>query len=66
VRQATRIAELPGHAAEPYLSRQLQMQRDALLRKGVDPAIVEQEIGSLEAAIRHARCVAHRSERGGR
>ncbi|MFC3078196.1 DUF6074 family protein [Phenylobacterium terrae] len=51
-RQASWFCEQSAKAAEHNLFRQLQLQRDTLLRKGVDAAKVEREVAALERAIR--------------
>ena len=53
-RQAHRITELSPRAGERHLARQLQLQRETLLRKGVAPEIVDCELVALERAIRTA------------
>jgi hypothetical protein len=53
-RQAAWFCDQGERAAESNLWRLLQVQRDALLRRGVDPPVVEREVQALEAAIRAA------------
>ena len=50
-RHAARMACLRAGAAEAYLRRQLDIQRDALIRKGIDPASIETDLKELERAI---------------
>jgi hypothetical protein len=51
-RQARYAAALSADAAERHIAHQLRMQADALLRKGVESNLVQQELKSMEAAIR--------------
>lgn len=51
-RQANRFLDLGPKSCETTLAHQLQVQREALLRKGVDPVDVEREVRGLEGAIR--------------
>jgi hypothetical protein len=53
-RQAQCAAALNPEACERHINRQLQVQRDTMLRKGVSAARVERELKSMEAAIRAA------------
>jgi hypothetical protein len=52
------------HAGERHLCTQLDVQRRTMLRRGVDPAVVEEHIGALEYAIR-AEFGRHVITRGG-
>lgn len=51
-RQAVWFARQTARAAEANLFHHLQVQRDALLSKGVDAAEVEREARALEGEIR--------------
>ena len=51
-RQADRVLELAPDAGERHLLRQVDVQRQALLRKGCSPERVEAECRSLEGAMR--------------
>ncbi len=51
-RQAKWFVEQGHDAAEANLLRQLERQRETLLRKGVDAAHLAEEIRDLESAIR--------------
>jgi hypothetical protein len=51
-KQAAWFGEQTARGAERNLGRQLEVQADALLRKGVDPDQVAREIAALEGAIR--------------
>ena len=51
-RQAQWFVEQSERAAERNLSRQLQVQRETMLRRGVDPTRAEAEVRALEALIR--------------
>jgi hypothetical protein len=51
-RHAARMSELRAKAAENHLASQLKIQRDTMTRKGVDPERIDQELATLEAAIR--------------
>jgi hypothetical protein len=53
-RQAQCAAALNPDACERHISRQMQVQRDVMLRKGVDPVRADRELKSMEAAIRAA------------
>jgi len=52
LRQAEWFAQQSPAAAEANLLRQVQIQREALLRRGVDPCVVERECSGLVGAIR--------------
>ena len=54
VRHAERMAQLSPCAAERHLNNQLRILGDALLRKGVDAAVIDGEMRSLAQAIRNA------------
>jgi uncharacterized protein DUF6074 len=51
-RQAEQMACMNDRAAARYLSHQLQVQRDAMCRRGVPQPLIEREIRNMEAAIR--------------
>jgi hypothetical protein len=51
-RQAAWYREQGHRAAERNLAHQLKLQRDVLLRRGVDPHVVAREIVALAAAVR--------------
>ena len=51
-RQASFYADQSPRAAETNLTRQLQVQADTLLRKGVSPEVVKAEVAALQGAIR--------------
>lgn len=51
-RQADRVLELAPDAGERHLVRQVDIQRQALLRKGCSTGRVETECNALEAAMR--------------
>jgi len=53
-RQARRFVEQQHAAAEANLAHQMRVQRDVLLRKGVEPSRVNAECLALERAIRAA------------
>lgn len=53
-KQAAWFAEQSRSAAERNLERQVQVQRDALRRRGVPPEVVERECRQMEDAIRAA------------
>jgi hypothetical protein len=55
-RHATKMACLPRPAAERYLNRQLEIQREALSRKGIKRADIDAELKSLERALRLGAC----------
>jgi hypothetical protein len=52
-KQADQSACLNPCAAERYLEYQLQVQRDAMRRRGVAEDLVDRELKCMEAAIRH-------------
>ena len=52
MRQARRALELCPQKAEKHLGVQIQVQREALLRRGVDAGTVERQVREFEAAIR--------------
>lgn len=51
-RQGDWLASMSAKAADSVLLQQLQVQRDTLLRKGVDLVAVEVQLKELEDAIR--------------
>ena len=51
-RQARRAAELNQDAGERHILYQLEVQRAALRRKGIDEALIAREIRCMETAIR--------------
>jgi hypothetical protein len=53
-RQAHRVAELTESAGERYIAHQIKTQRDAMLRKGIEPELIERELKCLDGAIRAA------------
>ena len=55
-KQASWLAGMSDRGLERTLWSQLQLQRDALLNKGVDPRTVDVEVGALERAIRAELC----------
>lgn len=52
-RQAARAAEMSPGAGERHLAQQIQIQRDTMVRRGIDPEIVEREMRKLETALRN-------------
>jgi hypothetical protein len=54
MRQAQWFAEQSRSAAERNLRRQVHVQRETLLRRGIPPEVVEQQCAEMEAAIRAA------------
>ncbi|MCP3469823.1 DUF6074 family protein [Bradyrhizobium sp. CCGUVB1N3] len=53
-RQAVVVAELNETAGERYIQHQLRIQRDAMMRKGIDTSLIERELRCLETSIRAA------------
>ena len=51
-RHAARMAMLPEATAEKHLAHQLRVQADVMLRRGIDPALINVQVRSLETAIR--------------
>lgn len=51
-RHARRLTELSGRSAERYLTQQLRVQAETMLRKGISPELVARERQHLETAIR--------------
>jgi hypothetical protein len=50
-RHADIINGLEPRSAERHLAHQLEVQREALERRGVDPERIDREVASLERAI---------------
>ncbi len=53
-RHARRAASLNQAARETHIARQIEIQRDAMLRKGIDEELICRELSGLERAIRVA------------
>jgi uncharacterized protein DUF6074 len=53
-RQATRALELKPSSGQRHIEIQLQMQADAMRRRGVAETLITRELASMEAAIRAA------------
>lgn len=53
-RQAEHASRMNPTGGERYLNHQIQLQVDAMRRKGVDEALVEREIRCMTAALRSA------------
>lgn len=53
-KQARRVAELSPTAGEKHIAAQIKVQRDALMRKGVNAELIKREMTQLESAIRAA------------
>jgi Family of unknown function (DUF6074) len=51
-RQASYAAELNPDAAERHIARQLQVQDDAMRRRGIDENLISRELKCMEGAIR--------------
>ena len=51
-KHAARMASLPETTGEKHLAYQLRLQTETMLKRGIAPDIVEQEVRSLETAIR--------------
>lgn len=51
-RQAHRAAELRPDACERYIAHQIKLQRDCMVRKGIEQWLIDRELGCLERAIR--------------
>ena len=51
-RQADRAAAMSEDAGERHIQRQVELQREALVRKGCDPERVQAECYAFETAIR--------------
>ncbi|MEP6968407.1 MAG: DUF6074 family protein [Pseudomonadota bacterium] len=52
LRQAAWFAEQGARAAEVNLSRQLKIQRDVMVRRGIAVEAIELQLSRLETAIR--------------
>lgn len=52
VRHARRMAMLPEKTAEKHLAHQLNIQVETMLKRGIDPELIEQERAALELAVR--------------
>jgi hypothetical protein len=53
-RQAKRAAALNAAACERHIALQIEIQRDTLLRRGVEENILRRELKGMEASIRAA------------
>jgi Family of unknown function (DUF6074) len=51
-RNAARIAAATHPTAEKLLQHALQVQGDTMARRGIDPALITEQMRSLETAIR--------------
>lgn len=51
-RHAVRMVELPPATAEKHLARQLEVQRETMIRRGIATASIDHELEALELAIR--------------
>jgi hypothetical protein len=54
LKQAAWFAERPPQAAETNLQRQIQVQREAMQRRGLDPDVIAQQCREMEYAVRVA------------
>jgi hypothetical protein len=52
LKHATRMAKLPPKTAERHLAYQLEVQAQTMVRGGIPPEVIQNEICSLERAIR--------------
>ncbi|WP_371823227.1 MULTISPECIES: DUF6074 family protein [Microvirga] len=52
LKHAARMAKLPTITAEKHLAYQLEVQAQTMARRGIPPEIIQDEIWSLERAIR--------------
>jgi hypothetical protein len=52
-RHASRMSTLSEHGATRYLKRQLRIQAETLVRRGIAAEVVANEVQQLETAIRH-------------
>jgi hypothetical protein len=55
-RHARRMIELGPRAAEKHLAVQLDVQRRTMARRGIDPALAEEQLQQIETAIRSELC----------
>jgi hypothetical protein len=53
-RQAKYAAVLNATACERHIATQIKIQREAMLRKGIDERLVRRELSHMELAIRTA------------
>ena len=53
-RQAKRAASLKADACERHIAVQIEIQRETMLRRGVDEEILQRELVRMEASIRKA------------
>jgi hypothetical protein len=51
-RQAARVADLNRDAGERHIAHQLEVQAGAMRRKGIDEALIAQQLLCMESAIR--------------
>ncbi|MFC1455734.1 DUF6074 family protein [Microvirga arabica] len=52
LKHAARMAKLPVKTAEKHLAYQLEVQAQTMARRGIHPEVIQNEIWSLERAIR--------------
>jgi hypothetical protein len=52
LKHAARMAMLPVKTAEKHLAYQLDVQAQTMARRGISPEVIQNEIQSLERAIR--------------
>jgi len=65
-RQASRAAALNPDAADRHVRYQVQVQVDAMRRRGIDEQLILREARCLENAIRAALCGTFGNAPGGR
>lgn len=52
LKQAAWFAERPQQSAEANLQRQIQVQREAMQRRGLAPDVIEHQCRAMEYAVR--------------
>ena len=53
-RHSAIVANLPADAGRRHIAQQTKIQRDALMRRGIDQDIIDRELRALEAVLRSA------------
>jgi hypothetical protein len=53
-RQVSRVSELNAYSRERHIHLQLQIQADAMRRKGIADSLIARELKSMEFAVRNA------------
>ncbi|TDR89123.1 DUF6074 family protein [Enterovirga rhinocerotis] len=51
-KHAANVAYMGRAAGEKYLAQQIDVQRKTMLKRGIEPTLIEVEVKALESAIR--------------